>query len=135
MTKQIDLDKPLSDEDRAWLKERSQMDLIAANDRQFGKDEPEVEETEGGGQVLQTTGAPQSWDPPESEPKHEFVNRPYDQPVSGHFAPEASAEEPAEEDDIEYWTVEELKEELRAHGESTSGNKEELVKRLRKVAK
>lgn len=136
MSKEIDLEKPLSGEDRAWLKERSQGYLVDENDRKFGKDEPEeLEVDEDGGQELKTTGAPVFWDPPETEPKHEFVARPYDPPVSGHFAPEAPPEEGEDvvEDDPDAWTVEELKEELRALDLPTSGNKDELVKRLRKA--
>ena len=76
------------------------------------------------GQELKTTGAPVA-DPPETEPKHEFVARPYDPPVSGHFAPEAPPEEGEDvvEDDPDYGR-EELKEELRALDLPTSGNKD-----------
>jgi hypothetical protein len=147
MSKEIDLDKPLSDEDREWLHARSQDSVIEANDRQFKDegedDEPEVDED--GGQEFKTTAAPQSWEPG-TAPTHQFVQRPYDPPVEGAVvkgelvteetiaAQEAAAsgEEVEADDDLDTWTVDELKDELRAHGESTSGNKEELIKRLRK---
>jgi SAP domain len=140
MSKEIDLDKPLSEEDRAWLKERSLTHLIEANDRQFGvePEEPVIDE-ELGSQQLVTTGAKQSWEPG-TQPENKFVQRPYDIPVTGHFATsevtgtgEAVEAEAADEDEIEYMTVEELKEELRSLGQSTSGNKEELVNRLKKA--
>lgn len=44
MSRQIDLTKPLSDEDREYLDTRSRQDLIALNDEQFGdSDEAEDE--------------------------------------------------------------------------------------------
>lgn len=48
MSKIIDLNKPLSDEDKAYLTERSRLDDIALNERRFGEDgsgaDPEPEE-------------------------------------------------------------------------------------------
>lgn len=146
MSKQIDFDKPLSDEDRQWLHERSQDYLIAENDRKFAKEgeaEVEPEVSEDGGQEFVTTGAKAPWEPG-TEPSSQFAQRPYDPPVSGNWDPgpvvseedlegaEAAAEA---DDDLGTWTVDELREELRAQGESTSGNKDELVKRLRKATK
>jgi SAP domain len=139
MSKIIDFDKPLSTEDRDWLKERSQGYLVEENDRKFGKEskEPKVDK-KSGSQELETTGAPANWEEG-TEPKIEYVARPYDPAVSGHFGPEseetaaAEAEAAAVEEDLDTWTVDELKDELRAIGESTSGNKDELVKRLRKA--
>lgn len=159
MSKEIDLDKPLSDEDREWLHEHSLDHQIQANDRQFAKEgeskegEPEVDED--GGQEFVTTGAKAPWEEG-SEPKQQFAQRPYDPPMSGNWDPgpvvseedveaqveaqeaEAEGREPktkaaAEpDDDLDQWNVEELKEELRSRGESTSGNKDELIKRIRK---
>jgi len=138
MSKAIDLEQPLSDEDRAWLKERSLIHEIEANDRLFGKDEPEEPEIdeELGSQKLVTTAAKQFWEPG-TEPETKYVQRPYDAQVTGHFAPEVTPEgaqagtQSAEaEEDIQYLTIDELKEELRARDLSTSGNKETLVNRL-----
>ena len=142
MSKEIDFEKPLSDEDREWLHERSLDHLVQANDRQFAKEpeEAEVNEEEGSQQFV-TTGAKTSWEPG-TEPVQQFAQRPYDPPLSGAFKPgpvvgeedvagkEGSGVEA--EDDLDTWTVEELKDELRSHGESTAGNKDELIKRLRK---
>jgi hypothetical protein len=149
MSKEIDLDKPLSDEDRAWLHERSLDHQIQANDRQF-KDAPEAEVepevSEDGGQDFVTTGAKAPWEEGQ-EPVQQFAQRPYDPPMSGNWDPgpvvseedveaqQAAAEgkdAPAPDDDLDQWNVEELKDELRSRGESTSGNKDELIKRIRK---
>lgn len=170
MSKEIDFDKPLSDEDRQWLHERSQDYLIAENDRKF-KSESEEEEPEvskEGGQRLPTAGAQQPFEPG-TRPQNKYVDRPYDrdpslgepEPREGEVAgllpeeqvheglgrevvygekPKAddgegqSAESESEEsgeDEIEYWTIDELKEELRSRGLPTSGNKSELVQRLK----
>jgi hypothetical protein len=162
MSREIDFEKPLSDEDRAWLHEHSQDHLIAENDRKF-KEEPEEEEPEiskEGGQDLPTTGARQPFEPG-TRPQNKYVDRPYDrdpslgepEPREGEVAgllPEEQVheglgrevvygEKPGEhersagsvEDDLDEWTVEELKDELRSRDLSTSGNKSELVQRLR----
>jgi hypothetical protein len=155
MSKEIDLDKPLSDEDREWLHEHSLDHQIQANDRQFAEESEEPEVDEDGGQEFVTTGAKAPWEPGQ-EPVQQFAQRPYDPPMSGNWDPgpvvseedveaqieaqeaEAEGREPkgkaaAEpDDDLDTWTVEELKDELAARGEPTSGNKADLVKRLRK---
>jgi hypothetical protein len=135
MSREIDLDKPLSDEDRAWLKDRSQLDVIAENDRKFkepGDEEPEV--SDDGGQDLKSPADPgKSWEEG-TEPPIQFAQRPFDPPVTGAFAGATIVGEEGETeeaDDLDEWTVEELKDELRSRDLSTSGNKQELVKRLR----
>jgi hypothetical protein len=135
MSKQIDFEKPLSDEDRAWLKDHSQSYLIEENDRKFGKEPPAPKVDDSGGQELETTGAAENWEPG-TEPKVEFAYRPYDPPISGHYAVEPAVEpQSVEEVDVDELTVEELKEELQARGESTSGSRNDLVKRLEKATK
>jgi hypothetical protein len=130
MSKDIDFDKPLSDEDRAWLHERSLDWRIQENDRKFGK-EPEPSEP-----VSPADPAP-FWEEG-TEPKSVFVQRPFDPQIEGYYAggvvvaevePEVEVEEVAVED----LTVEELKAELRDRELPTDGNKAELVKRLKKA--
>jgi hypothetical protein len=135
MSRQIDLEKKLSDEDRAYLKEWSRNDLIEQNDRQFGKPEPEPEISKEGGQDLPTADAKPFWEEGK-EPESKFVQRPFDPQVTGHFASEpvdqgegSEVEEVAPED----LTVEELRAELRERDLPTDGNKAELVKRLKKA--
>lgn len=41
MSRQIDMTKPLSDEDREYLETRARQDLIAQNDEQFGVESDE----------------------------------------------------------------------------------------------
>jgi hypothetical protein len=134
MSRQIDLEKKLSDEDRAYLKEWSRSDLIEQNDRQFGKPEPEPEVSEDGGQDLPTADAKPFWEEGK-EPESKFVQRPFDPQVTGHFASEPVDQggEPPEEVEIDELTVDELKDELKARNLSTSGNKTDLQKRLAKA--
>jgi hypothetical protein len=133
MTKQIDLDKPLSDEDRAWLKERSQLDLIAENDRKFP---PKVTKPDPNAPQTSPADAHKFWDEGK-EPEQKFVQRPFDPQVTGHWASDpvdqGEAEPEVEEVGPEDLTVEELKEELRERDLPTDGNKAELVKRLKKA--
>lgn len=136
MTKNIDLDKKLSDEDRAWLKERSLDYMIEANDRQFGVEHP---------YEAPNLKAHEFYDDEHREehmPK--FAQRPSDPQVTGVWAaqtvvpgenPNLKEAEEGEETEIEYLTVEELKEELRERDLSTSGNKEALVERLNEALK
>jgi hypothetical protein len=136
MSKDIDLDKPLSDEDRAWLKDHSQLDLIAENDRKF----KEPEESDPDAPQVSPADPPRFWEPGK-EPEQRFVQRPFDPQVSGHFASKAEDGDEVKEVDegegeivgLEDLTVEELKDELRELGLSTSGSKKELQERLQKA--
>jgi len=74
-------------------------------------------------------------------PEPVFAQRPFDPQIEGYFAGgvivpgESVIEVGEEETDIEYLTVEELKEELHARDLSTSGNKNALVDRLKEALK
>ena len=132
--KNIDLTKKLSDEDRAWLKEWSMRDAIEANDRQFGVKHP-VE--------APNLKAHEWFDGQEAKERHEskFAQHPLDPEITGHWAhqtivPSETPEQPEEEaEEIQYLTIDELKEELRARDLSTSGNKQDLVDRLEDAVK
>lgn len=147
MGRQIDLDKPLSEEDEQWLRQRSrgwQVDehkrTLADQARAEGKEVEEPEEpykhpytvpqpnfsdgSENTGIVPNPVGLVDSFeaydpDVPDSEQK-------------AHGVPEVVQEdEEVEEIDIDDLHVEDLKDHLRELGESTSGNKAELQQRLR----
>lgn len=113
MSRQIDFDKPLSAEDRAWLHEWSQDWRIEENERKFGKQDGPLDE-----------GAAPDTD--ENGPQSE-----------GDGQTDASAgddqEQPSLEDQIAALTVPELKDELKEVGESLDGNKKELQDRLLKA--
>jgi hypothetical protein len=129
--KNIDLTKKLSAKDRAWLKEWSMFDLIQANDREFGVEQP----------VEAPNLKAHQWFDDESKEAHEprFAQHPLDPEITGHWSGQAIVPDPqkeeAEEREIEYLTTEELKEELRARDLSTSGNKQDLVDRLEEAVK
>jgi len=131
MSKNIDLEKPLSDEDRAWLKDHALGYQIEENDRKFGK-EKEYEPPSLAAQEPYEEG---------KRPEPVFAQRPFDPQIEGYFAGgvivpgESVIEVGEEETDIEYLTVEELKEELHARDLSTSGNKNALVDRLKEALK
>lgn len=108
MSRQIDFDKPLSDDDRAWLHEWSQDWRIEENERKFGKPEAEQE-----------SFAAQQESPAQPE-----------LPTVG-----SANLDPSLEDQIAALTVAELKEELSEIGQSSEGNKKELQERLLKALK
>ena len=146
MSKEVDLSQPLSDEDRAYLQQRSRTWEIEENDRQFGKgkfvekDPDEVETVF----TPTNTSAPVSIEAgsPADNPSRFVGQRPGDNAIwggaAGRTEEEAKALEAndlldAPEDDAEDpedLTVDELKAELKLRDLSTSGNKAELVQRL-----
>lgn len=142
MARDIDLSKKLSDEDRQYLIDRARLDLVAANDLEFsGETDVPVGSglPVGAGTDLNSADrnpeaqeAHSAHDPqlqPGSEALASLMNRPVDDLGSG--AQEAPA--PAPEDGYEDLTNEELREELESRGLTKSGNKEELIARLREA--
>lgn len=138
MSRQIDFDKPLSDEDKKWLHEWSQDWRIAENERKFGKKvdlttpvDTDALLAKAGLEVpppppgpTQVAGQPLSQG---SEEHH--TNR--DHPLTGVV----DDDEPVEAVDIEELTVAELKAELADLKLSTDGNKKELQERLAEALK
>lgn len=158
MSKNIDLEKPLSDEDREYLKLRSRHADIEENDRIFGNGkfaEDHEEEYRGTNTVAKPQVEPGS--PADNPPSFVGV-RPYnvDPAVWGGVTnlteQEATAQESGDGDDldgvdsdlgddnsdddddsdvaIEDLTVDQLKEELKSRNLKVSGNHAELVERL-----
>jgi hypothetical protein len=150
MSKVVDLDKPLSKEDREYLNSRARGWEVEENDRKFkkGKFAEDYEEEYRG---TNTVAAPpiEPGSPADTPPQ--FVgNRPYgvDRAVWGGSTglseqeayavtagePHATVDE-VEEVAPEDMTVEELKDELRERDLPVSGDKAELVKRVKKALK
>jgi len=134
MGRNIDLTKPLSEEDEAWLYERSRGWQVDENKRLLAdKDKKEHEP----GEV-----EPPDWAPTNTVAEPPFEGeQPNPRQVPTPVGMEVHAGVPVdggvvEEDyDPEDLTVEELKEELHARELPVSGNKDELVKRLKKALK
>lgn len=134
MGRNIDLTKPLSDDDEAWLLERSRGWQVDENKRFLAdKDNKEHE--------------PGEVEPPDWEPTNTVAHPPFEgeQPnprqVPSPVGLEYHAGEPVDGQGVgddyapEDLTVDELKEELHARELPVSGNKDELVKRLKKALK
>ncbi len=129
MGRNIDLTKPLSKDDEAWLRERSRGWQVDENKRFLAdKDNKEHE--------------PGEVEPPEWTPTNTVAAVPFDgeQPnprqVPSPVGMESHGGVVAEEDYApEDLTVEELKDELHLRELPVSGNKDELVKRLKKALK
>lgn len=146
MSKDIDLSKPLSEEDEAWLLERSRGWQIDENKRILADAEEAKKERVKG-------EAPEE----EWKPSYTVASPPFDAPgpstrqvprpvgIEGRpqvepagelgDAQPVAVEEVDEEVPVEELTVEELKEELRGRELPVSGNRDELVKRLNKALK
>lgn len=148
MSKVVDLDKKLSDDDRAYLKERSRLWEIDENDRKFkqGKYADDfVPEFQPG----YTVAAPPIEPGSEADNPPTFVGaRPYgvdrgvwggstglteQEALAGNAGEPHSTQEEVEEVDVDELTVEQLKDELHALDLPVSGNKKELQDRLQKA--
>jgi hypothetical protein len=137
MSRTIDFDKPLSDEDKKWLHEWSQDWRIEENERKFGK-KVDLTKPVDTAAVLAKAGVEVPDPPPGptqvagqplSQGSEQFhANR--DHPFTGTVD-----DSPVEEVDIEELTVEELKTELAGLELSTAGNKKELQQRLAEALK
>lgn len=110
MSRQIDYDKPLSDDDRQYLKDRGQGHVIKWMDEQFGNGKSDGEDSDE--QVQQNQGDEST-----------------DTSSSG-YGGEHSGYDPDDVAYVETLTVEELKGDLGKAGLSTSGLKADLQKRL-----
>lgn len=110
MSKQIDLTKPLSEEDaayvadRPWILEDAKLRGVEVSiETNFTTDNDEAEDEDD-----EETGA--------------------DDAVTDES--EDDAEDDELEDDYEEWNVEQLKAELKSRGLTVSGSKEQLIERL-----
>jgi hypothetical protein len=136
MGRQIDFSKPLSDDDEAWLRERGRGWQVDEAERVLA-DEKEGHKAEGGPSEIEWT--------PSNRPPADFFDEPgpnprqVPRPVGEReelTSPDLEGEgEDVEEVAPEDLTVEELKDELHARELPVSGNKDELVKRLKKALK
>lgn len=127
MSKQIDLNAPLSAEDREYLEVRARHDLVAANDAQFADGEP-VTAYSG-----LTGGEPAFGVPAGSHPEGVGLGL-GSNPLVNPLAPTSADAEASEGDDSDGYdtmTVEELQDELRDRELKVGGNKSELIARLR----
>lgn len=132
MGRQIDFEKPLSEDDKAWLRDRSRGYEVDENERQFSDDPdapvvPEQEWTPG------NRPAAESFEEPGPNPRQV----PFPVGVDGEHINRTAGdgEEAVEEVDPEDLTVDELKDELRQRDLPVSGNHAELVKRVKKALK
>lgn len=127
MSRVIDFEKPLSDEDKQWLHAWSQDWRIEENERKFGKAEEHadgrpVDVT----QVLADAGV--EVPEPQAQPVVQLTGG-RDHPLTG------VVDDGGEEDavDIDELNVDELKQHLHDLGQPTTGNKKELQERLAKA--
>jgi hypothetical protein len=127
MSRQIDFEKPLSDEDKEWLHEMSLDWRVEENNRRFDKEYQESEGFKPDPEVNNAANVPRL---PANFATDQFATGPVYPVVEPVNAP---ASESVEEVDVEELTVDELRDELRGLGESTSGTKAELQKRLTKA--
>jgi hypothetical protein len=150
VSRQIDLSKKLSAEDREYLTTRSRLDDIRQNDEQFGDAEEKFVPIDGGNtgdvdpfkrddghdllsgthpgekvltpvQAIETGQDPESIKAPATEPT--VQNR--------DAAGDEDDDYEDEEDGKPVWTKEDLEEELQKRDLPKSGTKAELIKRLR----
>lgn len=127
MSKQIDLTKPLSDEDRQYLEDRARHYEIAANDAEHAGAElpPEY--------LGLTGGEPAFGVPADSHPEGVGLGEGTLRPTNPHatVADESAPTEEDSEDSYDDMTVAELQDELENRELPKSGKKAELIARLR----
>jgi hypothetical protein len=129
MSREIDFEKPLSDEDKEWLHEMSMDWRIEENDRRFDKEYQESEGYRPEEDANKSASVPRQ---PANFATDQFATGPvYPVVESVNAAP--ATQEVVEEVDVEELTVEELKDELRGLDQPTTGTKAELQKRLTKA--
>lgn len=146
MARQIPEDKPLSAEDRQWLTDWGRFDVIRRIDERNGKDETEPEPVipesdlrsllkshgiEPGDSVLDTLkGVLSGTNVAPVEQSNTLGDS------AAHVAPESNEAEDEEEETGDWYeddgvTIDDLKDELAARELSKSGNKGDLIARLR----
>jgi hypothetical protein len=144
MSRNIDFDKPLSTEDRAWLHEWSMDWRIAENDRKFSETVQNISGpviTQNPDNAIANPRLPHNF--PEEKvatgPVYPVANHPQIQQYAntvgqlpGTTVEPAPQPEP-EAVDIEDLTVDELKSELKNLDQPVTGNKAELQDRLTKA--
>lgn len=132
MSRKVDLTKRLSDEDKEYLHSRARGWEVEENERR-------LEAAKGKGE-----GGPseEEWTPSATYPTPPFDEEPANprqvpRPVGidGKYEDRTAAGADVEEYAPEDLTVEELKDELHSRDLPVSGNKDELVKRLKKALK
>lgn len=154
MSRELDQSKPFSKEDIQWCKDWSLDHLVAENERRHGQSKVHADgDPVDVNKAFDKAGVEVPDAPPapsyvgamggvqqgplivEGETNEGRVPLPRDHPLTqevvegeGTGVPDAF-----EEVDIDELNVDELKDNLRDLGESTSGNKDELRKRLRKA--
>jgi len=142
MGRQINWDKPLSEEDEKWLQDRSRGWQVDEHKRTLA-DQGKIDAPEEPYKHPYNVPQPNFSDGSENTGTVPYpvglvdVSEAYDSEVpdgeqKAHGVPEVAEEyEEVEEIDIDDLHVEDLKDHLRELGESTSGNKAELQQRLR----
>lgn len=131
MSRQIDITKPLSDEDRQYLEDRARHEDLRRNAEIVGEREADVLTPINDG----NTG---DVDPFKADDGTEQITgtNPGERTVTAAQAADTgvpTADDAGDEpdDDYENWTNEDLRDELENRDLSKSGNKQELVARLR----
>jgi hypothetical protein len=157
MSRQIDLSKKLSDEDRDYLISRGRLDDVRANDADFGQDQERFQViddgntgdvdpfkrddgsdlmagTHPGERALTPVQQIETGVPPEEVtglPPTEPSQQAGDATGEGSDSRSFDDDYDAEEDGKPVWTKEDLEEEAQKRGLPKSGNKSDLIKRLR----
>ena len=143
MARHIDESKPLSADDRQWLTDWGRQDVIDRIDAAHGKqeDQPDSDTVKvsdlkailakngidpGDGDVLAALDSALAGKPGSTDNSVRTIGD-----SAGHVAPEADSGEATPEDDYDDWNVDELKDELGDRELSKSGNKSDLIARLR----
>ena len=119
MSREVDLTQPLSEEDKEYLRARGREQQVTLNEAQFS-DDPAVQAAAAfvpGLDVDLAEGVPAT---PGGDPRVVMGGGPVEGPVTFDT-----------EDNYEAWSKSELEEELENRDLPKSGNKTELVARLR----
>lgn len=125
MSRQVDTQVKLSDDDRKYLLGRNQIDVVAANDAQFRSDEGLSVDNR-----VQRTGLTGD-EPSLQSDRHEGAGQGAAQMQVRVDPTAGSVQEPEEEDEYDEMSGDELREELRGRGLTVGGKVAELRQRLR----